>query len=435
MPEFETAFHARRVEALLGSLIREEPVIAVHGPRSVGKSTLLRRFAAERGVDVVDLDDPAVRDAVEASPSLAVADKPPLCIDEYQRVPELLDALKARLNRSGEARGVAVLTGSTRHDAIPRTAQALTGRLHNMVIWPLSQGEIEGEKEDLLTALRDDPDATVMRWPSSSTSRDEYIDRICTGGFPLALARGALARSRWFDDYVRTSIERDATELAKVRQRQVLSDLLARLAGQTAQVLNVSAAAEELGVDRKTVEAYVRLLEDLFLVSRLPAWGKTLSSRVASKPKVHVVDSGLAARLLRIGPAKLRSLDPTALTEFGHLLETFAVGEIRKQVSWLGEPVTIGHWRRGDDDEVDLVVEFDDGRVLAFEVKAGERVGTRGFNSLRAIRDSLGARFIAGVVLTLGSRSYTYQDRLHVMPIDRIWRQNSEPPLTTRPEG
>ncbi|MDR5699215.1 ATP-binding protein [Agromyces aerolatus] len=416
--------HARRIETLLGVLAAEEPVIALHGPRSVGKSTVLRRFADANGATVIDLDDPVVRDAVAASPSIAIDAAPPLCVDEYQHVPDLLDALKARLNRDGAQPGTAVLTGSTRQDALPRTAQALTGRLHNLVIWPLSQGELTGTREDLVTSLRDAPEATVARWPTSATSRGEYLDRICAGGLPLAVTRAEPARNRWFDDYIRASIERDAMELVRVRERHVLNDVLGRLAGQTAQVLNVSTAAAGLGVERKTVEGYVKLLEDLFLVTRLPAWGKTLNARATSRPKIHVVDSGLAARLLRLSPAKLASLDPTALTEFGHLLETFVVGELRKQISWFEERVMSGHWRLSDADEIDFVIEFDDGRVLAFEVKAAERVAGRDFKALRLLRDALGSRFIAGIALSTGRRSYSYEDRLHVMPIDRLWRTN-----------
>lgn len=432
MADNDPLIRPRRVEALLDALTLEEPVIALHGPRSVGKSTVLRRFAAARGTTIIDLDDPVVRDAVAASPSLAIDTAAPVCVDEYQHVPDLLDALKSRLNRDGARPGTAVLTGSTRQDALPRTAQALTGRLHNMVIWPLSQGELTGAHEDFVASLRADPDATVARWPTSTTERADYVDRVCTGGFPLAVIRAETARNRWFDDYIRASIERDAMELARVRERQALADVLARLAGQTAQVLNITAAAAGLGVERKTVEGYVRLLEDLFLVTRLPAWGKTLSTRATSTPKVHVVDSGLAARLLRVSPAKLASLDATALTEFGHLLETFVVGELRKQVSWFEEPVMSGHWRLGEADEVDLVVEFDDGGVIAFEVKAAERVAGRDLNALRKLRDALGPRFIAGVALSTGFRSYTYDDRLHVMPIDRIWRANGAIPGSAR---
>ncbi len=151
---------------------------------------------------------------------------------------------------------------------------------------------------------------------------------------------------------MRQSVERDALELSQVRQRQALADLLSLLAARTGQLLNTASSAETIGVDRGTAESYLRLLEDLFLVLRLPAWGKTLRSSVSARPKVHVVDSGLAARLLRLTPAKLAGLDPSALTEFGNLLETFVVGEVRKQASWLDEPVALGHWRTSDGAEV-----------------------------------------------------------------------------------
>ena len=98
------------------------------------------------------------------------------------------------------------------------------------------------------------------------------------------------------------------------------------------------------------------------------------------------------------------------------------IGELHKQISWLDEPVTTGHWRTHDGDEVDFVAEFDDGRVLAFEVKANERVPGGDLKGLRKLRDALGERFIAGVALSTGARSYTYEDRLHVMPIDRLWK-------------
>lgn len=411
----------RRLCPILDQLSHDEPVVAVHGPRSVGKSTLLRTLASTRDVPVLDLDDVETREAARANPSTAIGGYRPACIDEYQHVPELLDAIKARLNHEGTLPGTAVITGSTRQDALPRTAQALTGRLHTLTVWPLSQGEIAGDIEDIVRALREDPTNAVAAHPSSNTSRGDYVARLCAGGFPLALRRTGTARSRWFDNYLEQCLERDAVELVRIRQRQVLRELLNRFAGRTGQVLNLVRASEGLEVERKTVEQYTRLLEDLFLVQRLPAWGKTLRTRSTASPKIHVVDSGVAARLMGVTETKLASLDPTALTEFGNLLETFVVAELRKQASWLDEPVTVGHWRTRHGDEVDFVIEFDDGAVLAFEVKANERVAGRDFKGLRTLREALGERLIAGVALSTGSRSYTYEDRLHVMPIDRLW--------------
>lgn len=412
----------RRAAEMLSRLAKEEAVIAVHGPRSVGKSTLLQGFASDKQVEVIDLDDLLVRDAIAANPSVIMQAEMPVCIDEYQHVPEVLDMLKARLNRDGTRPGMAVLTGSTRQDALPRTAQALTGRIHSFVILPLSQGEINREHENLLPAILDDPEATVGGSPASTTTRSEYAERIAAGGFPLALQRTGSSRNRWFDDYLTTSVERDAAELTRLGQRQSVAELLSLLAARTAQVLNIANVSNLLELNRRTVEEYLRLLEDLFLVYRLPAWGKTLTARATGSPKVHLIDSGLAARLLRIVPEKLASLDPSVLTEFGHLLETFVVNELLKQVSWLDERPAVGHWRTSDGDEIDLVVEFADGRVLAFEVKAGERTVHSDFRGLRKLRDSLGSRFVAGVVVSLGFRSYTFEDRLHVLPCDRLWR-------------
>ena len=369
----------------------------------------------------MDLDDPATREAVSVDPANAVAGRTPVCIDEYQHVPELLGAIKSRLNREGSSPGTALLTGSTRQDALPRTAEALTGRVHHLTIWPLSQGEIAGAQENLLPRLLDDPDAAIGAYGRSVTGRDEYAEIVCAGGFPLALRRGATDRARWFSDYVTQSVERDVRELARIRDRQLLREVLNRLAARTASILDVSKAMAGLPGERKTHDNYIRLLEDLFLVRRLPAWGTTLTSRSGRAPKVHVVDSGLAAHLLGITPAKVTPANPSATTEFGHLLETFVFGELSKQASWLDDSVTLGHWRTRDGLEVDVVLEFSDGSVLAFEVKAGDRLGNADTRGLRALRDLLGPRLVAGIVLTTGTRSYTLGDRIHVLALDRLW--------------
>lgn len=150
---------------------------------------MLRTLADAHGVAVLDLDDVGTRDAVTANPQTAVAASGLLCVDEYQHAPQILDALKARLNHEGTLAGTAVLTGSTRQDALPRTAQALTGRLRTMTIWPLSQGEIGGVTEDFLLALKAQPDATVAARPSSTTTRKDYVERVCAEG-PCRRFRG-----------------------------------------------------------------------------------------------------------------------------------------------------------------------------------------------------------------------------------------------------
>ncbi|CAN5548609.1 ATP-binding protein [soil metagenome] len=411
---------SRRLSSVVKARMADEPVVLLQGPRTVGKSRLLATLANAEAGDLIDLDDLASRAAAAADPAFLVRSTGCVFIDEYQHVPQLLDAIKAELNTDLRP-GRFVLAGSTRHDALPTAAQALTGRLHRIDVLPFSQGELAGTVEHFLEDLFDDRQHFV-KGELSSESRQSYIRRIVRGGFPLALARTSDgARGRWFDDYVELTLERDVAELANLRRRAVMPRFVERMAAQTAQVLNVNAASAATGVDWRTGELYLKLLESVFLVHRLPAWGSTLRARATSKPKVHVVDSGVAARLLRLTPDRLAGRDPAAMSELGHLLETFVVGEIRKQASWMDGIVGLGHWRTSDGDEVDLIVERDDGSIVALEVKTSSRVTGADLRSLGKLRDAAGPRFVAGVALHLGERSYTYSDRIHVVPVDRIW--------------
>jgi uncharacterized protein len=420
VPAVLTSIVQRRLLDVVLRRMETEPVIVLQGPRSVGKSTLLAAISQTHGREVVDLDDLATRDAVRADPSLFVRGDPPVLIDEFQHAPEVLDAIKSELNRDPRP-GRFVITGSTRYATLPVAAQALTGRAHRIEVRPLSQGETVGSNEDFAEALLREPESLVGA-ARAKAAREGYVDRVVAGGFPMALRRERPAdRARWFEDYVELVIERDVLELARVRQRQQLPRLLRQLASQTGQVLNIATAAAQIGMEKSTAENYTKLLEAVFLVHQLPAWGTTLGSRVGAAPKIHVVDSGLAARLLRLTEAKLATASASALTEFGHLLETFVVGEVNKQLDWMEEPLTRGHWRTHDGDEVDLVVERGDGKAAAIEVKAGSRVPSGDVDGLRKLRRRLGSHFLGGVVLYTGARSYTYEQNIHIVPLERLW--------------
>lgn len=416
------AQHRRRIAAVVRQRLHEEPVVVLTGPRTVGKSTLLRALAQELGREIVDLDAPQTRAAAESDPAFFVAGPAPVLIDEFQLVPQTLDAIKAALN-VGLSPGRFVLTGSTRYGSLPRAAQSLTGRAHVMVVWPLSQGELDGVHETFVAQLLDAPEGLVGR-AGSTTTREDYIERVVRGGLPVAASRRGAARGRWFADYVRLICERDVLELSRVRQGDVLPRLLTRLAAQTGQLLSVAEAARAVGLEQSTAETYTRLLEAVFLVHRLPAWGTTLHAKAGATPKVHVVDSGLAAHLLRLTPEKLTRRTGAALTTFGHLLETFAVGEILKQASWQDEVVTAGHWRTRDGQEVDLVLERSDGGVVGIEIKAGSRFTGSDGRGLAALADRLGEAWLGGAVLNTGVHAFTCDAdrRLVVLPVDHLWR-------------
>lgn len=411
----------RNLEATLQQLLREEPVLILNGARTVGKSTLVRECAKAMGVQVLDLDDVQTRAAVAADPALFVSGTPePVCIDEFQQVLPILDAIKAELNIDLRP-GRYLLTGSTRYAALPAASQSLTGRAHLLTMWPLSQGELLGVRETFLDTLMSDP-AQLVRAAPSGTTRQDYEAMVLSGGFPLAIARdNPVSRGRWFTDFVTMVVERDVLAIRKVRQRNALPLILRRLAGQSARLLNASEVASRMEMDAKTAGDFIQLLESVFLVHKLEAYGRTLSARVNRSPKVHLVDSGLAAHLLGVTASRLSQRKPTTLTEFGHIVETFAVNEVLKQGGWSSAPLRFSHFRTKDHHEVDLVCESDDGRVAGVEVKAAGSVSDTDFRGLRMLKDKLGDDFIGGVVLYLGRRSYTKEERLHVLPMDSLW--------------
>lgn len=420
MREVLTGLAKRRLTGVVEARLAEEPVVVLNGPRTVGKSTLLSQLADRVGRPVIDCDDPAMRSAVRDDPGRFIESDQPVLIDEYQHVPELLDAIKAQLNRDLRP-GQYVLAGSTRYATLPQTAQALTGRVDIIPVLPLSQGEIDAAPESFVARLLDGA-GVEMAPPQPPAPRDEYAQRATAGGLPVALRRPpGPSRSRWFSNYVNLVMDKDVLDISRVRQREMLPRLLRQLAARSGQILNMAAIGATVGLEKSTAENYIKLLEGVFLITRLPAWGTTLGSRVTRHPKIHIVDSGVMAWLLNLTPQKIGQAAPTTLSEYGHLLETFAVGEILKQVSWSDAPVASGHFRTEAGAEVDLVLERDDGQVIAFEIKAGTHISAEDLRGLHHLKERLGDRLEQAIILHTGLHSYTHNGWVAVLPLSRLW--------------
>lgn len=399
--------------------MRSSPVLLLEGPRSVGKSTLLAELAAPSGAEIFDFDQEDILYLARTNPTLLTDRTLPVFIDEYQKEPRSLDWIKARLNR-GTQFGMFVLAGSASFASLPRGIQSLTGRLERLPVMPLTQSEIDRTRNRFLEAALNGDIAHTA--DAAKTTRDGYIERVLRGGMPLALAQANdQNRRRWFRAHIRQALERDAGDLRRINQNAPLPQTLQRLAGQTGSLLSVQKIARDLGVAHDTARGYLHLLEALFLVNILPAWRTTTLSRSVATPKAHIVDSGIGANLLGLTRAKLNRLEPTAMTEFGHLLESFAVQELLRHASWLDDQVITGHWHTRDDEEVDLIVERDDGSIAAFEVKAADHIDAKWLSPMRKLRDRLGRRFVAGIALHLGQRGYQAENRIHVVPLERLW--------------
>ena len=410
----------RRLLEVIKARFAEEPVIILEGARAVGKSTILQAISRDLDVPIIDLDDLPTRRAVSNDPSHFVEGNEPVLIDEYQKVPEILDAIKAELNVATYA-GRYLLTGSVRSEKLPHGTQALTGRVHHLVVPPLMQCEIEGTKIDLIETILEDPDRLVAK-KRSKTDRLNYANRVTKGGFPIVLnSKGPAQRNRWLKDYINKTLSQDVQEISRIQQKELLPRLLTLLASQNAQVLNTAKISREIELNAITTDQYIKLLESLFIVQRIPAWGKRLSSRSIQKPKIQLLDSGLLSHLTKLTTEKIVGKSAVVATEFGHVFESFVTNEFLRLAQLRDDFIAPGHWRTHDSDEVDLVLEFQSGAIVGIEVKSGKTLSDSDFRGLRKFKEYVGSDFHCGVLIYQGEFSYRNADGIIVLPADRLW--------------
>ncbi len=389
--------------------------MCIVGPRQSGKSTLAQRLR-ESGFDAeyYSLDDFGIRSAAESDPTGFVARIGlRAVIDEVQRVPDLLLAIKMRLDSNND-RGQFLLTGSANIQTLPTIRDALPGRVEYVRLWTLAQCEIERTRPTLLSSLFE---GTIPSIHGAPVGRHEYAQRVVTGGYPDVLGRGTRSRHGFFASYLDSVIGRDAPEFRSTRSAADLEQVLRTLATRSSGLLNFSAVATRLGINANTAKAYIELLEDLLLVRRHRAWHPNLGKREATTPKAYVTDSGLLAHLLRADEQRVSHDDQIA----GAVFESFAAMEILRQVDWLDDIVDMYHYRDKDQREVDIVLERADGTVVGIEVKSTASTRPTDLRGLRYLRDKLGDRFAAGIVLNAGQHTLPFGDRIAVVPMCALW--------------
>lgn len=406
---------ARHAEALVSEALADTRVVVVNGARQVGKSTLARlALQARPGAAARFLDDAAEREAARDDPAGFVRHPGLLLIDEVQRVPDLLLAVKYEVDQDPRP-GRYLLTGSARLLGLREIPDALTGRTETIELWPLSQGEIDGRPDRFVDAAF--RHGSALDPGPSELRKADYVERAVRGGYPEAVRRPpGRRRARYFDSYVADLIARDVRLVSDVERPADLRALLGVIAARMSGLAVVEAIARDVGLPRQTARRYLDVLELVFVVRTIPAWSSNLTQRAVATPKLLVNDSGLAARLIGF-PGPGRSVGP--------LLENFVLGELARQLTWSDEPVRLFHFRDRDGVEVDAVLERASGEVVGIEVKASDTPRSDDFRGLRHLARKLGDRFRAGFVLHTGPQSLPFGDRLRALPMDALWR--SEP--------
>jgi hypothetical protein len=405
----------RRIRPLVVEALKDTRVVMVMGARQVGKSTLCEAIAAEEHpATTVSLDDQGARESARSDPVgfLAGFDGP-VFIDEVQRAPELILAIKQVVDRDRRP-GRFLLTGSANILSSRKVHEALTGRIELARLWPFAQAELHDGGGNLVDALFA---ASPPRIVGAQIGRRAFAARLAAGGYPEARGRVGRRRDRWFQSYLTTTLERDLRAIADLHKEHEMLRLLSVLATRSSNLLRYANVADALDLDEKTVKSYVGLLEAIFLVRTVPAWRPGFLARVLHAPKVYITDSGLLAHLLGADEQRLAEDDRVT----GIALETFVAMEIMKHASWSDVDPRIYHYRDRRGAEVDLVLEDRSGRVVAIEIKARASLAQNDTKSLAKLRDAVGDQFVSGAVIHAGEQTLPLGDRLWAIPVSGLW--------------
>ena len=404
----------RNIQARIEAALADTPVVLLSGARQTGKTTLVQALADTRGAAYFTFDDIATLASARGDPTGFIRDLTgPVVLDEIQKVPELFPAIKLAVDRNRKP-GRFLLTGSANVMMLPRLSESLAGRMEVIPLFPFSSGEIEGVSETFIRRLF----AGDVNKGKQKKANFTIIERVARGGYPQAVEReDPSRRSAWFASYISTLLQRDVRDLARVDALHALPNLLKLLAARTGGLFNLSDVGRDARLPHSTLTRYLVLLEALFLIHRLPAWSVNLGKRLVKAPKLHIADSGLACHLVGADGARFQQ-EPSL---FGRIVESFVVAELMKQASWSDAPVSLYHFRTSAGVEVDLIIEQADGTIASVEVKTSATVGAGDFSGLQVLRDQLGRRFRAGVVLYSGEQRLPFGDKLWALPIENLW--------------
>ena len=382
----------RLVGDALHHRLRVMPAVVITGARQTGKSTLAHDLAPGRR-RYLPLDDLDVMEQARRDPAALIGGPTPVTIDEVQREPDLLHAVKRAIDRR-RTPGQFLLTGSANLGLMRRVSESLAGRASYLTLWPMTRREQlglgsagiwddllaadEADWLDILTAQADDP--------------ADWMALARRGGFPTPALELASPEDRavWFDGYVRTYLERDLQGLSAIADLPDFRLLMRASCLRMGQLLNQTELGRDVAMPQPTVHRYLNLLETSYLLIRLPAYAVNRTKRLIKTPKLYWGDTGLALHLTGLAAPDGPHLENLVLTD---LLTWRDVRVDRADVFY---------WRTAAGEEVDLVVEVA-GRLLPIEVKATARPRLADTVSLRSFRAEYGKRSRAALLLHTGT--------------------------------
>lgn len=403
---------ARDLAAAISDALEVLPVVALTGMRQTGKTTLLREQPGLRARRYVTLDDFGQLEAARSDPEALLAGNQPLTIDEAQRCPELLSAIKLAVDRDRRP-GRFLLSGSANFALLHGVAETLAGRALYLQLHPLSRRELAGggRRQLFLRALFQRARGAARRAVSSPVVAP---DEVLLGGIPPARLGDRRGAALWFTGFEQTYIERDVRSLSQVADLVAFRRVLQLAALRTGQILNQSDLGRDAQLNATTTARYLGLLETSFLVVRLPPFLGNRASRLVKSPKLFLADSGLAAHLAGVDRLDAATDEPLR----GPLYETYTCQNLVALLGAHWPEARLAYWHVQGRHEVDFVIEA--GRdCLAVEVKAASRWNDRDLSGLRAFLE-VTPNCRAAVLAYSGQELVRLAERLWAAPLGLV---------------
>ena len=382
----------RLVGTALSERLRVMPAVVVTGARQTGKSTLAEQLVpgARRYATLDDLD---VLDAAQRDPEVLVGGPGPVTLDEVQRAPELLRAVKRAIDRDRKS-GRFLLAGSANLLLMRQVSESLAGRASYLTLWPMTRREQRGlGRCGLWDELHNTPDAEWREMlGGEKDSAEDWRMLARRGGFPTPALDLTTAADRriWFDGYVRTYLERDLQDLASISTLPDFRRLMRAACLRMGQLVNQTELGRDVALPQPTVHRWLNLLETSYLLVRLPAYAVNRTKRLIKAPKIYWGDTGLALHL-----AEAEEPD-------GAHLENLVLHDLLAWRDARVERAELGYWRTSIGEEVDFVIEAG-GKLLPIEVKSTTRPRLSDATHLRTFRTEYGKKARAGLLLHAGS--------------------------------
>lgn len=403
----------RRIEPRIAEALLDTPVVLLAGPRQAGKTTLVRHIAAQQGLRYLTLDDGLTLLSAREDPVGMVRSLDRAVIDEIQRAPQLLLAIKKSVDEDRRP-GRFLLTGSANLMALPTVADSLAGRMETLSLLPLSQSEMALRQANWI----DQAFAGSILQASTPAVGEALVERVLRGGYPEAVARPAgRRRTTWARQYIDALIERDVRDIAHIDKLDQLPRFLRALAHTAGQMCNYTQLGAQVGLDGKTALRYCGVFEQMYLLQRIDVWARNRLSRVVKTAKLQFLDAGLLASLLDLTAQEVAQ----DRTRFGNVLETFVFGELLKHSTTAQDDYRLMYYRDADKFEVDVVIENAAGQLVGVEVKASATVKASDLRGLKKWAALAGPQFRLGVVLYDGTETLPLGDGLWAAPLSSLW--------------